>query len=108
MKIYFKKNIEKKFQFEVAVLKQRLTHHHLSKTFQSLQIPPISLDTIQDLTICQRLQGGTEKISQQTKLDMMLVYLEAAEAKMNEKRIDFDKMMTEMKNIQHSGSTARK
>ena len=36
---------------------------------------------------------------------MMLVYLEVAEVKMNEKRIDFDKMMAEIKTIQRSDPT---
>ena len=36
---------------------------------------------------------------------MMLIYLEAAEAKMNEKRIDFDKVMAEIKTIQRFGPT---
>ena len=81
----------------------------MPKTFQSLEIPSqISLNTIQDLTICQRLQDRAEKILQRTKSDMILVYLEAAEAKMNEKRIDFDKMMAEIKTIQRSGPINRR
>ena len=66
---------------------------------------PISLNTIQDLTIRQHLQDHTEKLLQRTKLDTMLVYLEIPEVKTNEIRIYmyFDKMMTEMKIIQRSG-----
>ena len=64
---------------------------------------PISLNTIQDLTIRQHLQDHIEKLLQRTKLDTMLVYLEIPEVKMNQIRIDFDKMMTEMKIIERSG-----
>ena len=39
---------------------------------------------------------------------MMLVYLKVAEAKMDEKRIDFDKMMAESKTIQRSGPINRR
>lgn len=100
-KVKSQKEISK---FEVAILKQRLSHNHLPKEFHSLEIPSLLLlNTIQDRNIRQRLEDRTEKILQRTRSDMMLVYIELAEAKMNEYRLQYDKFMSDMKMNQRSG-----
>ena len=43
-----------------------------------------------------------ENVLQRVKLDMTLVYLGVVDTKMNEDRMNFDKLMTEIKSIQRS------
>ncbi|CAF3430834.1 unnamed protein product [Rotaria socialis] len=105
-KVKSQKEISK---FEAAILKQRLAHNHLPKAFQSLDIPsPLSLKTIQDDNIRQHLQDRAEKVLQRTKCHMILVYLAVAETKMNEYRINYDKLMSELQLNQKSGSIHQK
>ena len=93
----------------MAILKQRLVYNHLPKSFESLQIPePISLHTIVDRNIRQRLTERCEKILQRTKSDMMAVYIATQEGKMNEYRMKFETDMTEMKQDQRRGPTHKK
>ncbi|CAF3403989.1 unnamed protein product, partial [Rotaria socialis] len=83
---------------DVAVLKQRIAHNHLPKSFDSLQIPePITLSSINDTKTRQRLSDRCEKILQRARSDMILIYIAAAEAKMNEWKEKFDKDLAEMK-----------
>ncbi|CAF3844761.1 unnamed protein product [Rotaria sp. Silwood1] len=91
-------------KLEVAILKQSVIHNHLPKSFQSLDIPTsISLNTINDPRIRQRLYEKCQKILQKTKSDMMLVYIAAAETKMNETQEKFNKLLVDMQDRQHSG-----
>lgn len=91
-------------KFEVAILKQRLTHNHLPNEFNSIPIPsPSALITIEDTNIRQCLQDRYEKIVQRTKSEIMLVYIAVAETKMNEYRKYHDILTNKMKDIQRTG-----
>lgn len=106
----FKAKLQKEIsKFEAGILKQRLSYNHLPNAFQSIDIPiPLALNTIQDCSIRQRLQDRAEKLLQQTKCNMILVYLAVAETNINESRINFDKLMSEMSFNQKSATINRK
>ncbi|CAF3713728.1 unnamed protein product [Rotaria sp. Silwood1] len=96
-------------KLEVAILKQCVIHNHLPKSFQSLDIPTsISLNSINDLRIRQRLYEKCQKILQRTKSEMMLVYIDLAETKMNETKEKFNKVRIDMQHIQHSGPPTKR
>ncbi|CAF4488794.1 unnamed protein product [Rotaria sp. Silwood2] len=96
-------------KFDVAILKHRIVYNHLPQSFESLHIPtPISLDTINDRNIRQRLMDRCEKILQQTKSDMMIVYITTAEAKMDQYQKKFDTEMAKMKENQCTGPPDKK
>ncbi|CAF2761252.1 unnamed protein product [Rotaria sp. Silwood2] len=97
------KSAKETSKLDVAILKQRITYNHLPLSFDTLQIPaPKSLNTIDDRSLRQRLTDRYEKILQQTKSDMMMVYIATAEAKMNENEKKFDAIMVKMKRNQNS------
>ncbi len=88
-------------KFDIAILKQRIAHKQLPKSFHTIRIPTtINFNTIQDNNVRQRLQDQCEKILQRTTSDMMLVSIALAETKFNECQIKFDKEMTKMKKNQ--------
>ncbi|CAF2972146.1 unnamed protein product [Rotaria sp. Silwood2] len=96
-------------KLEVAILKQCTIHNHLPTSFQSLDIPTsISLNSINDPRIRQRLYEKCQKILQQTKSEMMLVYITVAEIKMNETKEKFNKVLTDMQDTQHSGPDSKR
>ncbi|CAF3376490.1 unnamed protein product [Rotaria sp. Silwood2] len=96
-------------KFDVAILKQRIVYNHLPQSFESLQIPaPISLDTITDTYIRQRLTDRYEKILQRTKSEMMMVYIATVETKMNEYQKKFDIDLAKMKENQHTDPSDKK
>ncbi|CAF4225902.1 unnamed protein product, partial [Adineta steineri] len=67
---------------EVNILKQRIVHKHLPSSFESLKIPvPIQLDSIRDEHIRQRLTQQCTQLFERTKSDMMMIYIQTAEAK---------------------------
>ncbi|CAF1380419.1 unnamed protein product, partial [Rotaria sordida] len=72
-------NIQKS-KLELAVLKQRITHNHLPTSFDKVEISiPTPIHTIMNTETAQSLKGRYDKILQRTKVDMMQVYVEAAE-----------------------------
>ena len=79
----------------MALLKQRLTYNCLPESLANLQLPlplpPSSMDTIQDKTIRQNLFDRYTKIVQQTKSDMMSLYITVAEVKMSECQSKYEK-----------------
>lgn len=86
---------------EVAILKQRLLHNHLPKSFESLQIPAsIELNKINDPKLRQQFSEKCKKILQRTKSDMMIVNVAIAEAKVKELTEKFDKDMHDMRDNQ--------
>ena len=94
---------------EVAMLKQRLAYNHLPALFNSLHVPaPISLDTINNENMRQRLQDRYEKILQRTKYDMMLVYVMTEETKLTEMKVKFDADLSQMKEYQRTGASFKK
>ena len=85
-------------KFDLLILKQRLIHQHLPQSFQSIQLPiPPDLETILHENNRQRLKDRCQKVLQQVKSEMMLVYLETAETKMNEKQRNFDSLMHQLR-----------
>lgn len=100
---------KEKAKMEVAILKQRIVYNHLPSTFDSLRIPlPISLDTISDERIRQRLTHRHEQLLQRTKSDLMIIYIKTAEAKFEEYRKIFDTDMAQYKENQRSGPSHKR
>lgn len=85
----------------MALLKQRLTYNCLPESLATLQLPlpqpPSSIDKIQDKTDRQNLSDRYTKIVQQTKSDMMSLYITVAEVKMRECQLNFDKDLKNMR-----------
>ncbi|CAF1097789.1 unnamed protein product [Adineta ricciae] len=95
-------------RLEVAVLKQRVVHQHLPSSFESLRIPtPITLDRIRDETIRQNLTQQCTQLFERTKSEMMMIYIQTAEAKLDEYRKTFDTTMTNYEANQCSGTAHR-
>lgn len=85
-------------KLDVAILKQRIAHKHLPKSFDSLQIPkPIDLNTIRDIHVRQRLNEQCQKILERTRSDMILIYIAMAETKLNECYEKWNRAMNEFK-----------
>ena len=100
---------KEKTKCEVGILKHRLLYNHLPNSFHHLQLPsPISLHTITNETLRQRLQDKCEKIFQQTKSHMMMVYIATAEAQFKEKAMKFDTALATMHDNQSTGSIHKK
>ncbi|CAF1500204.1 unnamed protein product [Adineta steineri] len=96
-------------RMEVNILKQRIVHKHLPSSFESLKIPvPIKLDNIRDEHIRQRLTQQCTQLFERTKSDMMMIYIQTAEAKFDEYRKKFDTNMANYEDNQRSGVTHRK
>ena len=96
-------------KMEVALLKQRVVHQQLPTTFDSLRISmPISLQTLEDEHLRQNLIDQYEKLIQRTKSEMMIFYVKAEEAQMNEKNKKFDTDLAQMKHDRSHGSPDKK
>ncbi|CAF2121842.1 unnamed protein product [Rotaria magnacalcarata] len=107
--LYKSKRERETTKLDVAVLKQRIAHNRLPKSFDSLQIPePITLGSIHDTKTRQRLSDRCEKILQRTRSDMILIYIAAAEAKMNEWKDKFDTDLAAMKEYLVRGASHKK
>lgn len=110
----FRKLSERKYTKEhtkmnVAVLKQRLVYNHLPSSFESLHIPePISIDTIHNFTVRQRLNEQYHKVAQRTKSDMLRVYIAAEQAKADEYAHSFNELYEEMKENQRTGPLGKR
>jgi hypothetical protein len=90
-------------------LKQRIFYNQLPYAFDSLQLPaPVSLDSITDSTIRHRLLQRCERIIQQTKSDMMAIYIAVTEADMRECQNKFDRDMDRMKRVQDDPVSSQK
>ncbi|CAF1632507.1 unnamed protein product [Rotaria sordida] len=87
-----------KSKLELALLKQRITHNHLPTSFDKLDISiPTPIHKIMDTETAQSLKGRYDKILQRTKVDMMQVYVEAAEFRANQYRLQFNNAMNKLK-----------
>ncbi len=90
-------------KYEVEMLKQRLLHRYLPEPLNSLQLPlplpPSSLDTIMDPKIRQNLLDRYKKTIEQTKSEMMALYITIAEAKMHECQLKYDQDIVQMKRL---------
>ncbi|CAF4176948.1 unnamed protein product, partial [Rotaria sordida] len=87
-----------KSKLELALLKQRITHNHLPTSFDTLEISiPRRIHTIIDTETAQSLKDRYDKILQRTKADMIQVYLEAAEVRANQCRLEFNNAMNKLK-----------
>ncbi|UJR29606.1 hypothetical protein I4U23_017154 [Adineta vaga] len=76
---------------EVALLKQRVAHQHYSDLFHTVRIPaPLTLTTVQDKDVRQRLIYRYEQLLERTKSDMLVIHIRTAEAKMEEYTQRFD------------------
>lgn len=96
-------------KMSVAILKQRLAYNHLPSSFESLRIPePISLSTIENETIRQRLNERYHKVIQRAKSDMLNVYIATEQVKADEAVKKFDQDYEEMKYFLRSGPTHEK
>jgi hypothetical protein len=90
------------------LLKQRrLIQQHLPEPLNSVQLPlplpPFSLDSIIDEKSRQNLLGRYNKIVEQSKLEMMTLYIAIAEVKMDECQSKFDRdILLEMTPNPHS------
>ncbi|CAF1480676.1 unnamed protein product [Adineta steineri] len=106
----FRNISERKYEKEtakmsVAILKQHLLYNHLPDSFETIHLPePVSLETIQNNTIRQRLTEQYNKILQRTKADMFTMYIATEQAKADECVKEFDRDYAEMKEIQSTGS----
>jgi hypothetical protein len=95
----------------VAILKQRILHKHLPSSFESLRIPsPVGLDTIRDEATRQRLTQQCTQLFERTKSEMMMLYLQVAEARAEEYRSKFTTNLdnyeaNQYSNIAHSKLT---
>lgn len=104
-----KKFDKEKSKLEVNILKQRLTLNYFPKSFEQLIISmPTSIDTIMDKNLAQHLKNRSEKISQQTKSNMMEIYMAASEARANQYRMEFDNAMNILKENERIGPRHRK
>ena len=90
-------------------MKQRLLYDHLPDSLATLQLPlplpPSSINTIKDEKSRQNLLDHYTKILQQTKSDMMSLYIAVADAKMQECQLNFDKDIVRMRPDHHSTTT---
>jgi hypothetical protein len=92
--------LKEEAQLNVALLKQRLVHKQLPRSFESLRLPtPIELESIRNKEIRRRLEEQAKKILERTQAEMMLVYMSATEVKLNELQKKFDQDMNIMKKI---------
>jgi hypothetical protein len=90
--------LKEEAQLNVALLKQRLVHKQLPRSFESLRLPtPIELESIRNKEIRRRLEEQAKKILERTQAEMMLVYMSATEVKLNELQKKFDQDMDIMK-----------
>ncbi|CAF1339110.1 unnamed protein product [Adineta steineri] len=97
------KQEKEKSKYEVTLLKQRRLHHHLPAPLKSLQLPllsTLSIDTIHDLKIREHLMNRYRKINEETKSEMMTLYIHIAEAKMNENLIKFNENIAQIRSNQ--------
>ncbi|CAF1317216.1 unnamed protein product [Adineta steineri] len=100
--IQFKQEKEKS-KYEVTLLKQRRLYHHLPTPLKSLQLPllsTLSIDTIHDLKIRDHLMNRYRKMNEETKSEMMTLYIHIAEAKMNENLIKFNENISQIRSNQ--------
>ncbi|CAF0800758.1 unnamed protein product [Adineta steineri] len=108
--VVFQNISERKYEKEtakmsVAILKQRLLYNHLPDSFETIHLPePVSLETIQNNTMRQRLTEQYNKILQRTKADMFTMYIATEQAKADECVKEFDRDYAEMKETQSTGS----
>lgn len=108
-KLFESKRTKEEAVLNVSILKQRVLHKQLPKSFESLRLPdPIELDKLIDNKIRQRLVEQSKKILQRTRSEMMLVYMAAAELKANELTEKFDKDMAMMKRSVNDYHTSEK
>ncbi|CAF1471414.1 unnamed protein product [Adineta steineri] len=97
------KQEKEKSKYEVTLLKQRRLYHHLPAPLKSLQLPllsTLSIDTIHDLKIREDLMNRYRKINEETKSEMMTLYIHIAEAKMNENLIKFNENIAQIRSNQ--------
>ncbi len=103
------KQEKEKSKYEVEMLKQRQLHHSLPEPLNSLQLPfplpPSSLDTITDQKSRENLLDRYKKIIEQTKSEMMALYITIAEAKMHECQLKFAQDTVQMRPDQRSTTT---
>ena len=88
--------------YEVEMLKQRLQHGFLPEPLHSLQLPlPLSpsssLDKITDPNIRQHVLARHTQTTEQTKSEMMALYIGVAEVKMQECQLQFDQNVAELR-----------
>ncbi len=106
------KQEKEKSKYEVAMLKQRLLYHYLPEPLNSLQLPlpqpPFSLDAITDQKSRQNLFDRYKKIIEQTKSEMMALYIAIAEVKMHECELKFNKDRVQMRPDQRSTTSDRR
>jgi len=69
---------------------------------------PKSINTINNEIIRQRLIDRSEKVLQRTKADMIQIYIEIEENKMNEYTMTFNTYMNQMKEDQISAPVHKK
>ncbi|CAF4331581.1 unnamed protein product, partial [Rotaria sordida] len=93
-----KKYDMEKSKLELALLKQRITHNHLPTSFDKVETSiPTPTHTITDTETAQSLKDQYDKILQRTKVDMMQVYVEAAEVRADQCRLQFNNAMNQLK-----------
>ncbi len=91
-----------KSKYEVEMLKQRLHYHYLPEPLNSLQLPPLPPleDTIVDSKIRQDILDRYKDIGEQTKSEMVTLYISIAKAQMHQCQLKFDQMTIQMKSNQ--------
>jgi hypothetical protein len=95
-------------KLNVTILKERLVHNHLPSTFTSIEIPlPIPLTAIENNEIRQRLSERYDKILQETKSKMMLMYIAVQEAQAEGYQQIYDRDHAESENLTSTESYKR-
>jgi hypothetical protein len=97
---------QERTRVNVDVLKQRLYYQHLPRSFQQqIQFPSqLTFDEVNSTNRRQCLRDHCDKIIERTKSELMLVYIEMAEAKMHEAQLTFDR---EYRGIQQKRATGQ-
>ena len=91
------------------MLKQRVFHKQLPDVLNALKLPmPPLMGTIVNENSRSSLRNQYERIIQQTKSDLMMVHIAAAEAKMREYQAEFDRTMYRMEQGQHEPLSDRR
>lgn len=87
--------------YEVAMLKQRLFYCFLPEPLYSLQLPlpstAFSLNSIHDEKTRQNLLVRYKNILENTKTEMMSLYIAIAESRMYERTYDFNRNISQLK-----------
>ena len=82
---------------EVALLKQRVANNRPPASFNGLEIAlPLSFHSIRDETVRSRLGERYRKTIQQSKANLIAVFVEIAEAQMHQSQKEFDHQMNQL------------